>query len=473
MTLRFSMIDVNKSLRISRTKGTEEKLKLVNELKIITAPEEIYNLWSEVISRAAHGELYNPDTGSKFNEKENWKQESCMLNREYFKWLSNLSLQDLERLAKHLLNQFGEKRKFPYPKVTIKVISSVLESCYNTKEWVERRKRKQLVKWELNNIDPTLGLINANGELIHAKWKAFKRARNIMRASMNVLLKRPGETYFAEAKQLKLKNKTCAHISLAAAEFFKVFLNHKNGFELPYVHAEYRTYDMKSNSFSKWKDGTWAPSCAAEIELAVVDLRELPGVEDALPDEKSTSYFYSMMAAFEKRGSPLFTEVKRWLFISSSKSHRFQTMEFVNTHGAFKSLHVDFADYHPEKFERLGDLSAGRATRKVILTFLQDVDCREHVEIRPDFFPPESPVYTKPRSYNELEFQVYNTELRMEFYLWLVRKFCCLEGDILSIFGGGKITCAAVVSHESARVDLIWLVSSIANVNFMRVLWFL
>ena len=71
MTLRFSMIDVNKSLRISRTKGAEEKLKLVNELKIITAPEEIYNLWSEVISRAAHGELYNPDTDSKFNEKEN------------------------------------------------------------------------------------------------------------------------------------------------------------------------------------------------------------------------------------------------------------------------------------------------------------------------------------------------------------------------------------------------------------------
>ena len=44
MMLRFSMINVNKSLRISRTKGAEEKMKLVNKLKIITAPEEIYNL---------------------------------------------------------------------------------------------------------------------------------------------------------------------------------------------------------------------------------------------------------------------------------------------------------------------------------------------------------------------------------------------------------------------------------------------
>ena len=35
-------------------KEVEEKLKLVNELKIITTSEEIYNLWSEVISSAVH-----------------------------------------------------------------------------------------------------------------------------------------------------------------------------------------------------------------------------------------------------------------------------------------------------------------------------------------------------------------------------------------------------------------------------------
>ena len=200
-----------------------------------------------------------------------------------------------------------------------------------------------------------------------------------------------------------------------------------------------------------------------------MDLRELPGVEDVLPDEKTNPYFYFVMAAFEKRESPLFVEVKMWLFISSLESHRFQTMEFMNSHGAFKSLHVDFADYHLAKFERLGDLSMGRATRKVILTFLQDVDYRKHVEIRLDFFLPESLVYTKPHGYNELEFRVYNTELRMEFYLWLVRKFCHPGGNILSIFGGGKIICATVVSHESARVDLIWSVSSTDVVNVMRV----
>ena len=163
-----------------------------------------------------------------------------------------------------------------------------------------------------------------------------------------------------------------------------------------------------------------------------------------------------MMGALEKRRSPLFVEVKRWLFISGSESYRLQTMEFVNSHGAFKLLHVDFADYHPAKFERLEDASAGWATRKVILTFLQDLNYHDHVEIHPNFFPPESFVYTKPHGYNELEFRVYNTELRMEFYLWLVQKFCRLGGSILSIFGGGKITCAAMVSIVSALVDLIF-----------------
>ena len=138
-------------------------------------------------------------------------------------------------------------------------------------------------------------------------------------------------------------------------------------------------YVVKFNSFSKWKEGAWASGTAIEIGLAVVDMQSC-------------------------RGWPQYY------------------------HGAFKSLHVDFANYHLAKFEQLGYLFRGWATKKVILTFLQDVDCRDHIEICPNFFPPESPVYTKPHGYIELEFQVYNTELQMEFYLWLVCKFCHLGG---------------------------------------------
>ena len=108
---------------------------------------------------------------------------------------------------------------------------------------------------------------------------------------MNVLLERPGDTYFAEAKQLKSKNKIYTKISPAATEFFKVFLNHKNRFKVPYANAEYRTYDVKSNSFSKWKEGAWAPGTAAEIGLAVVDMRELPMVAELLLEDERDPIF--------------------------------------------------------------------------------------------------------------------------------------------------------------------------------------
>ena len=89
MYKRFSMIDVVKSLKMTKKKDKSERLKL-NELKLITAPEDIYRLWSDVITNATHGELYNPDTNLKFNARPDWNLESCMLMHEFFKFLGNL-----------------------------------------------------------------------------------------------------------------------------------------------------------------------------------------------------------------------------------------------------------------------------------------------------------------------------------------------------------------------------------------------
>ena len=76
----------------------------------------------------------------KFNENVGWKPETGNLSHEFFKWLGNLSFEDLTKLAKHILNHDIGKRSLKYPKVTIKMISSILESYYTAKEWVERRK---------------------------------------------------------------------------------------------------------------------------------------------------------------------------------------------------------------------------------------------------------------------------------------------------------------------------------------------
>jgi hypothetical protein len=46
----------------------------------------------------------------------------------------------------------------------MKTISSVFISCYSAKDWIERQKRKQLVRRELNRLKSTLQLFKTNGE---------------------------------------------------------------------------------------------------------------------------------------------------------------------------------------------------------------------------------------------------------------------------------------------------------------------
>jgi len=180
-----------------------------------------------VISSNAHGELIDPKTLLPFNKRFGWKSKSGNLMLEFFKWLGNLSYNDMAKFAKHILQINTGERAHDYPKVTIKQVSSVLESCYTCKEWVERRKRKYLVKKEMDHLDSSLGLLNAFKEVNVEKWREFKASRNITSATMNVLFEQPGDEYWKEAKQTKAKSKEASEISPYASEFFRVFLEHR------------------------------------------------------------------------------------------------------------------------------------------------------------------------------------------------------------------------------------------------------
>ena len=69
-----------------------------------------------------------------------------ILSREFFKWLGHYNEEDHKKLILHVLGLSGESRVFRYPKVTVKQTSKVLEDCYSAKEWLERHKRKIIVR---------------------------------------------------------------------------------------------------------------------------------------------------------------------------------------------------------------------------------------------------------------------------------------------------------------------------------------
>ena len=286
----------------------------------------------------------------------------------------------------------------------------MLDSSYSTKEWVERRKRKQLVKRELHLIDPDMGLFNANNELLLENWREFKRSRCITSATMNVLLERPGEAFFAERKQLKSKNKTAAQISPRAAEFFKVFLEKRNNFAKPTGVAYLRPYKISENQHTSWPKSGWLSNTATEIKLGVIDFRTIPG---ALERENSTvekPFFYEVLTSIQKIGQPRLEHIKSWLFICGDEVDQTQVLAYVERNEILKTFKRTCSDYYPARNELMMDLPAhnAKALKKILLIFLQDPSNAVQVRIYPEFRAPDTPVYTEPRRYNELPFRMYN-----------------------------------------------------------------
>jgi len=167
---------------------------------------------------------------------------------EFFKWLGNLSEANLKRLAEHLLNKPDPKRMEAYPKVTMKKLNAIISNCYSAKDWLERVKRKHIVKKQIHYNMPSLGLFSSNGEYRKENWKAFKKDYSITKATLNVLLTGPGEEFFIAAKLPYNKNNSIAELSPYADEFFRVFLTNKGKFMIPTDHANYRPYNSQSDS---------------------------------------------------------------------------------------------------------------------------------------------------------------------------------------------------------------------------------
>ena len=109
-----------------------------------------------------------------------------------------------------------------------------------------------------------------------------------------------------------------------------------------------------------------------------------------------------------------------------------------------------YATYEPAKFERLEDLPATNKSARAPVSFLFLIRKSEKSKfnIPATFQAPDTPVYTKPRKYQELQYRIQSCELRMEFYLYLFELFCRPGDTVYSVFNGTKILCAGLVSTK-------------------------
>jgi hypothetical protein len=124
---------------------------------------------------------------------------------------------------------------------------------------------------------------------------------------------------------------------------------------------------------------------------------------------------------------------------------------------------LHYAEYVPGPFERLCDVleRSSHARDSVQLLFLVKVGVTPKTSPIPRRFEvsPKSRYQTRRQAF-EIDYRIYDTELRMEFYLSLLDLFVLPREIVLSVFGGGKIVSAAWV-----RIFLLFSLSVPFNSN--------
>ena len=332
----------------------------------------------------------------------------------------------------------------------------MLEDCCSAKEWLERRKRKIIVKRELNKLKPSLGFYNAAGAFQPQRWKKFKNDYNVTRTSMQVLFDAPGDEFFAAAKQVASKNKSIDKLSSYAKEFFKAFLRNCWNFHTPASRAYFCAYDPSANRLGSWPSGSWETT-SEHLKLVVMDFRRLPDFIGKGEDSLEKPYFDMFMNMFVTADFPTVTKPPVWLWICGDKETELKATQLVGK-AMFTANYVKkYATYEPAKFEWLEDLlTTNKSARApVSLLFLIRKSEKAKFNIPATFQAPDTPVYTKPRKYQELQYRIQSTELRMEFYLHLFKLFCRAGDTVYTVSNGTKILCVGLVSRDHALISTV------------------
>jgi hypothetical protein len=243
-----------------------------NEVKIITSPDETFELWKEFLEKHSTGGLINPDTLVRFNQAKNFKvTNNFTLAHEFFKHLGHFTDEDLKIFMQHLLGKTLD-RTCPYPKVIMHKISKLHRTHYSVAEWVERKKKKLIVLQELDDLDGSLEFIIAKGTVDNEKWRTWKQLHNVSIASWNVLLSQIPATYFAKHLTNEGKHKRACEFQEKFPEvlhFLRNFLRLKMRFRIAGGSAKFRVL----NCFGSMEFGVpWAYSPSKQMSLVLRDL---------------------------------------------------------------------------------------------------------------------------------------------------------------------------------------------------------
>ena len=176
---------------------------------------------------------------------------------------------------------------------------------------------------------------------------------------------------------------------------------------------------------------------------------------------------------------PNFSQASVWLWIHESDVRARQSADFVKRF--MPEYESTYSVYRSSRNERLNDAKTRASPAAVYLLFLlkrgDDRVSRLRQNVKAKFaIPSDVPYYSEVGRYNEVKYRVEPSELRMEFYLEIMKLFCRAGENFIGIHCGSKCLLEAKVCHylgTAGSQSCIILDSRIMLVPIVRLVGFL
>ena len=180
--------------------------------------------------------------------------------------------------------------------------------------------------------------------------------------------------------------------------------------------------------------------------------------------------FFTYIQRMRKMSKPNFSEAGVWLWIQESDVRARQSADFVKRF--MPEYESTYSVYRSSRNERLNDAKTHAFPTAVYLLFLlkrgDDRASRLRQNIKTEFVvPSDVPYYLEVGKYNKVKYRVEPSELKMEFYLEIMKLFCRVGENFVGIYSGSKCLLAAKVCHflRTASIQSCIILNS-------RIWWF-
>ena len=441
---------INKFSSIDNASNKQKKYnELRGEIYLITSPDSVWTKWRTVFQKHETGELMDPDTSNLFRKNARFKQMKPLV-REFFRTLQGLTEREMEKAAEHILHvEPTAKRCWMHPKIVFTKPKIFVPSCYTMKEWADNRKKKTTIVQELSKLVPEKRLI-VDGEVHEAHWRAFKAEYKFTSASMAALMREAGDEFL----RLKLvKGGKNVALPEHSARAFTNFIKEKKMIRFEGdAHFNLVTFDPLKIQGWPGVEARKAIRVRANdhFPFGILDFRNIPG--GAIEGAMSCPFYEPFVTKFQDYGSPRFREVDIWLWIVEDRRAE-QVYEIV------RKLQPEYAvsksHYLAAPAEGAYSTLRDKKTKQLNLLCLYFVYKAEVLKVPNHPLARMEKLFQVPEGlgssrslYDEAKYGNYPTdELRMDFYLRMLRTLTKRGDCIFNVFGGSKPIFAAMVSR--------------------------